>query len=122
MDNVKARHGEYTVMGRPESDHPERSLHPTEPALRFLSELLDEYGDEWVNKLMFHYRWGYPADQRRRSNSLASGIIARRSSAITKKRSNILLKHFRYLGKNSKQPMAMNHSTVFWKRQAARHT
>jgi glutathione S-transferase len=70
------------ILERLESDHPERSLHPTEPALRFLSEVLEEYGDEWGNKLMFHYRWGYPADQKCRSNSLASGIIAGRSSAF----------------------------------------
>lgn len=58
-----------------EEQHPEPSLHPEDPALRFLSELLEEYGDEWGNKLMFHYRWGYPADQKRRSNTLAAGII-----------------------------------------------
>jgi glutathione S-transferase len=58
-----------------EAEHPEPSLHLPNPALRFLSEVLEEYGDEWVNKLMFHYRWGYPADQQRRGASLAKGII-----------------------------------------------
>ena len=58
-----------------EEQHPEPSLHPTDPALRFLSELMEEYGDEWGNKLMFHYRWGYPADQKHRSNTLAAGIV-----------------------------------------------
>ena len=37
-------------------------LAPDEPALAFLSALLEEYGDEWGNKWMFHYRWSYPAD------------------------------------------------------------
>ena len=55
--------------------HPDPSLHPTDPALRFLSELLEEYGDEWANKLMFYYRWSYPADQQRRGESLAAGLI-----------------------------------------------
>lgn len=58
-----------------EKQHPEPSLHPPDPALRFLSELLEEYGDEWVNKLMFHYRWGYPADQKRRGASLGRGVV-----------------------------------------------
>lgn len=55
--------------------HPEPSLHPQDPTLRFLSELMEEYGDEWGNKLMFHYRWGYPADQQRRGRTLAQGIV-----------------------------------------------
>ncbi|MAE94569.1 MAG: enoyl-CoA hydratase [Deltaproteobacteria bacterium] len=58
-----------------EKTHPEPSFHPAEPATRFLSELLEEYGDEWANKLMFHYRWGYPADQRHRSGTLARGQL-----------------------------------------------
>lgn len=58
-----------------EADHPEPSLHPEDPALRFLSDLLEEYGDEWANKLMFHYRWGERADQRHRSGTLARGML-----------------------------------------------
>jgi glutathione S-transferase len=38
------------------------SLTPDDPALAFLSALLEEYGDEWGNKWMFSYRWSYPAD------------------------------------------------------------
>jgi glutathione S-transferase len=38
------------------------SLRPDEPALAFISALLEEYGDEWGNKWMFSYRWSYPPD------------------------------------------------------------
>ena len=58
-----------------EEKEPEPSLHPGEPALRFLSILLEEYGDEWANKLMFQYRWGYAADQKARSRTLARGMM-----------------------------------------------
>lgn len=37
-------------------------LAPADPALAFLSALLEEYGDEWGNKWMFHYRWRYQPD------------------------------------------------------------
>jgi len=42
---------------------PEPSLYPSDPTLRFLSELLEEYGDEWGNKWMFHLRWARAVDQ-----------------------------------------------------------
>jgi glutathione S-transferase len=38
------------------------SLIPEDPTLAFLSALLEEYGDEWGNKWMFHYRWAYQPD------------------------------------------------------------
>jgi len=46
-----------------ERRYPEPSITPDDPALAFLSAMLEDYGDEWVNKVMFHYRWTYPADQ-----------------------------------------------------------
>lgn len=39
-----------------------RSVKPTDPALRFLDSLLEDYGDEWLTKAMFHYRWAFQAD------------------------------------------------------------
>jgi len=46
-----------------EERQPEPGFHPGDPRLRFLSELLEEFGDEWGNKWMFHTRWARRVDQ-----------------------------------------------------------
>ena len=42
--------------------YPDRSVVPTDPVVAFLSALLEDYGDEWLTKAMFHFRWAYDAD------------------------------------------------------------
>ena len=60
------------IVERFEAEHPEPSIHPREPVARFVSALLEEFGDEWGNKWMFHYRWARDVDQ-----ISAAGRIAR---------------------------------------------
>ena len=43
--------------------YPEPSIHPDDPVAQFISVLIEEFGDEWGNKWMFHYRWARDADQ-----------------------------------------------------------
>ena len=59
------------ILERMEERFPEPGIHPADPALRFLSALLEEYGDEWGNKPMFHYRWWYEADQESAAERIA---------------------------------------------------
>ncbi len=51
------------ILERFEEEHPAASIHPREPAAAFVSALLEEFGDEWGNKWMFHYRWRREEDQ-----------------------------------------------------------
>ncbi|MEE2672962.1 MAG: glutathione S-transferase family protein [Myxococcota bacterium] len=60
------------IIERLEAQHPEPSIHPGEPAARFVSELLEEFGDEWCNKLMFQYRWGPKEDARSAARRIAA--------------------------------------------------
>ena len=50
------------IIRRLESDVLGRSVLPTDPAVAFISYLLEDYADEWLTKPMFHYRWHYQAD------------------------------------------------------------
>ncbi len=54
---------------------PEPSIHPDDPALAFLSCLIEEYGDEWGNKLMFHHRWYTEPDQLATAHVLARDVL-----------------------------------------------
>ena len=59
------------IMERAEALFPEPSMHPADPALNFLSALVEEFGDEWGNKLMFHHRWYADVDQAASAQTLA---------------------------------------------------
>ncbi len=58
-----------------EAAHPEPSIHPDDACLAFLSALLEEFGDEWGNKWMFHYRWAREADQQSAARRIAQSML-----------------------------------------------
>ena len=58
-----------------EQEHPEPSIHPPGVAARFVSALLEEFGDEWGNKWMFHMRWAREVDQVAVSERFAAGNL-----------------------------------------------
>jgi glutathione S-transferase len=46
-----------------EKFYPEPSINPADTVASFISALIEEFGDEWGNKWMFHYRWARDVDQ-----------------------------------------------------------
>jgi len=50
------------IIRRLENEFEGRSVIPSDPALCFLNYLLEDFGDEWVTKYMFHYRWHFEED------------------------------------------------------------
>ena len=65
--NADGSHGDVTVDSSPqimrlEGEYEDRSIVPTDPALAFIDALLEDFGDEWLTKAMYHYRWAYEDD------------------------------------------------------------
>lgn len=50
------------LIRRFEAAFEERSVVPNHPVTNFINYLIEDYGDEWLTKAMFHYRWRYQAD------------------------------------------------------------
>jgi glutathione S-transferase len=50
------------IIRRLEGMYEGRSVLPEDPALAFIDYLLEDFGDEWVTKYMFHYRWHFEED------------------------------------------------------------
>jgi glutathione S-transferase len=73
-----------------ETKHPDSSIHPSDSTLSFLSALVEEYGDEWGNKIMFHFRWWHEDDQRASARVLAhSRVTSGNESEIATEADNI---------------------------------
>jgi glutathione S-transferase len=62
------------IMDAMEELHPKPSTHPEDPTSKFVSLLLEEFGDEWGNKWMFHLRWAREEDRLSAGGRLAAGM------------------------------------------------
>jgi glutathione S-transferase len=51
------------IIDQMEKLYPEPSIDPDDGIANFISALIEEFGDEWGNKWMFHYRWARDVDQ-----------------------------------------------------------
>jgi glutathione S-transferase len=59
------------LIRRFEAEFAGRAVVPADPALALIDTLLEDFGDEWLTKAMFHYRWSYAADIRKAGEVLA---------------------------------------------------
>ena len=58
-DYQQAKIDSTPILRYLENVHKERSLIPNNPIMGFLDYLIEDYGDEWLTKAMFHYRWSH---------------------------------------------------------------
>jgi glutathione S-transferase len=65
---------------------PEPMVSPREPAVAFVSRLIEDYADEWLWRPAMHYRWSYPETARLMSAWLAEHMAERRVPQWMKRR------------------------------------
>ena len=73
--DAQAMQDSTPIMEAMEAQFPEPSTHPASEPSRFLSLLIEEFGDEWGNKWMLHYRWAREADQQAASTRLVAEMM-----------------------------------------------
>jgi glutathione S-transferase len=61
--NRPANQDSTSIIATLEADFSEPSAVPEDPACAALALILEDYADEWLNKLMFFNRWGQKADR-----------------------------------------------------------
>ena len=59
---LKAVTDSTPIIHHLEEEFNDRGVIPSDPKLAFLNYVLEDFGDEWVTKYMFHYRWHYKND------------------------------------------------------------
>ena len=70
---LEARTDSTLLIRAFERERAGRAAIPPDPVVAFLDAILEDYGDEWLTKAMFHYRWVYPADIARPPHSCRAG-------------------------------------------------
>ena len=78
------------IIRRLEQMYAGRSVLPVDPALAFIDYLIEDFGDEWCIKYMFHYRWYPEADAENAGTQLPLGMDA----SLPRERSRQLKKFY----------------------------
>ena len=74
MPGQQTLHDSTAIIKQIEARHSEPAMQPSDAVAGFMSLLLEEFGDEWGEKWVFHYRWAREADQLASTTRLA-GIV-----------------------------------------------
>jgi len=62
------------IIAQLETEHPDRPIMPSDPVVRFIALLIEDYADEWLWRAAMHYRWSYEHDRALLSRILVDEI------------------------------------------------
>ncbi|MEM7220804.1 MAG: glutathione S-transferase family protein [Pseudomonadota bacterium] len=62
------------IIAQLDAEHPESSVYPCDPVVRFIALLIEDYADEWLWRPAMHYRWSYEHDRALLSRILADEV------------------------------------------------
>jgi glutathione S-transferase len=65
------------ILAYLETTQPDPALSPAAPSVKFISQLLEDFADEWLWRPAMHYRWSYPENARLMSAWLAEHVTRR---------------------------------------------
>ena len=83
-----------------EGKYPTPSIHPAGAVAGFVSALLEEFGDEWGNKWMFHMRWAREIDQVTVSRRFAADAPPDRVDALAQSIRERMVPRVWFVGSN----------------------
>jgi len=64
------------IIQQLETEYPARPVFPTDPAVRFIALLIEDYADEWLWRAAMHFRWSYEHDRELLSRILADEVTS----------------------------------------------
>ena len=71
---------------------PAPALRASDPALCWIGDLLEDFGDEWLWRPALYYRWAFPEDARLMSDRIAQGMLRDIPAPLTLRRTFIRLR------------------------------
>ncbi len=94
------------ILRMVEANKPTPYATPKDPRCQFLSEVLEDYADEWLNKAMFHYRWSRASDAKpasaRHAEQLFGGAPVENAAAIEKQIAKSMASRLKTIGSTKK--------------------
>lgn len=78
-----------------EADHAEPSSVPDDPACAVLALILEDYGDEWLNKVMFRERWSQKPDREAAADRAMDQLFDGKLPRAKKKTRDQIIKRMR---------------------------
>ena len=102
-----------------DEEYPDHPIRPIDPAISWLADLLEDFGDEWLWRPALYYRWAFREDARLMSDRLARGMlrdiplpVALRRTFIRLRQQRVYLRQDGVTAQNAGAIEGLYHSTL----------